>query len=398
MSATTGVGARHVCSGSLIDRSTVLTSAHCLHDVTVDEMVVIVGADNYMSAAKEQMHKVTSFAHPGFEYRAFAVRNDIALLFLETCVSQEMSFPTLAVGEDDDLTCLPASTVGFGKSEQVPADLFIPDGQLRSLVAPQRFHSHPICREAFVSFVLKTRFMSTTVAQSTHQLISSSIDSTIGCYGGSAEDRAHGFPCEGDSGGPVFSSTTGRLVGVTSFSSQNCGTLPNYYSRVSKYSAWIESQRTKHVHSCTTGRGRTHDHTLASKSGASSGIPHLLSQLNSTTEERCPFAFHLLENLVASSTTPSGVLREACSGFLTCIDEHNPVRSVDIVNELLSVITASLRESTIVPAEFRRLASRLLLCNSEFEMYYDDIRDEADVTLDFMSKSPAKDECKLITS
>lgn len=395
MLAENGVPGRHVCSGTLISKNTVLTSAHCIHDVSVEEMVVVVGADNYLSSASEQVYKIASFAQPGFEYRAFAVRNDIALLFLATCVSDEIEFPKLASSDSADSTCSHAMTVGFGKSEQVPAELYVPDGKLRKLSGEQFFHSNEICRNAFVSFILQNRFSSENVPSATKDLIASSIDSSMGCYGGQTADRARGYPCEGDSGGPVLNTASGVIVGVTSFSSQSCGTLPNYYTRVSSYSGWIKSETAKHANECSgrkAGKGR--------KLGASEkhDLSPVLRQLNTTAIEFCPSALHYVNSIVMSPTTPVASVREACADFISCLDKNSAVRSIHIVNAILDATPSTLNDSETVPVAFRRLVSRLMLCNSEFEMYYHDFETESLATDDFMNKNPAKDECKLITS
>ena len=73
-------------------------------------------------------------------------------------------------------------------------------------------------------------------------------------------DKYHKNTCRGDSGGPLMCESFGTvfLVGVASYGLVNCTDTKNYpsvFTRVYKYTKWIEENKGKSVKSTTKPKG-----------------------------------------------------------------------------------------------------------------------------------------------
>lgn len=384
---------KHICTGSIIKRRVVLTAAHCAHHLAASELVVVTGVGAASPEAAIDVFKVTGISHPGFRHQHFAPVNDLALLFLDRCISAITVFPMLASGRNSvERSCTQAKTYGFGRHEIIPPDLFIPDGSLRSLTRDQRFHSDPVCREAFTLYTLETLYKSSPVSETINTLIMDSINSNVGCYGGDQKARSKGFTCEGDSGGPVFDSDSNTLVGVTSFSSEICGTLPNYFTRIGPFSRWIYDEIKKNPHTCD--RDNDLEYLVQSKrkleESKNSNHP-LLNLITRAVTESCSIT--LLNEALSNPTVPTAEIQNLCNSFLACLEDATATPAVDLTSALLAMFPSELEEIA-EPMLTKQGISRILLCSSAYETFYENWHLEADITFRYMEMPPAKNECK----
>ena len=398
---------RHVCTGTLIYNDVVLTAAHCIHDVSVESTVVLVGCDNYLLATSDQIFKVASFSHPGFIYRGFTAQNDIALLFLSRCAKAVVPFPLLATQtSEQDATCTSVESVGFGKSERIPAHLFVPDGKMRALSHSQSVHSNFVCKAAFVRHTVQTEYKSKQVSKAAMDLLSHSITDNMGCYGGEETAVVHGYPCEGDSGGPVLNRATRALIGISSFSSESCGTLPNYFTRVGMYSSWIKAEISKRKRLVCAG-DRAVDNIFVTGTPSSRILSEprneptpesdqALSNMTTAIQVSCTSEFTAINSALREPTVPLQDIRDGCVAYLRCIETATGTRTVDTANFLLDRFPSNLNEAMDAPLETKTMISRFLLCTSTYELFYKSLADESGVTPSYMATTPANAECKAV--
>lgn len=391
---------RHVCSGTLIAHDLVLTAAHCIEDLTVESTMVVLGRDPHTSELS-----VSGFSHPGFKYQGFAARNDIALLFLSSCVETGVEFPRISLDESNgDAPCTEIETMSFGKSERIPSDLYVPDGRLRALSENQFIHSHSVCRTAFSEYITKTKFGRNYITETAKSLIDDSVPETIACYGGESTALKTGFTCEGDSGGPVLNKATGEIIGVSSFTSDVCGTLPNYFTRVSNYTDWIRTEiLRKGPLNCnrndslkylspyfTPAPERKLEIILQKKV---QDIASLLFTINESVDHECTKSFGDLNQLLVSTILTSRVVTDECGSFLSCMSNASGISPTDLTNNLLHAFPSNLEGTEGIPFKTRKLVSRILLCTSAIELFFESVQTEAEINATYMDNAPAKTEC-----
>lgn len=391
---------RHVCSGTLIAHDLVLTAAHCIEDLTVESTIVVIGSEHNNTKLS-----VSGFSHPGFKYQGFAARNDIALLFLSSCYETSVEFPRISLGKSNgDAQCTEIETISYGKSERIPSDLYVPDGKLRALSENQFIHSHSVCRTAFSEYITKTKFGRKYITETAKSLIDDSVPETIACYGGESTALKTGFTCEGDSGGPVLNKATGEIIGVSSFTSDVCGTLPNYFTRVSNYTDWIRTEALrkgplncnrndslKYLSSDDTSAQERKLATILQKKVHD--IASLLFTIHDSVDNECTRYFGDLNQLLVSTTSTSRAVTDECGSFLSCMSNASGISPTDLTNNLLHAFPSNLEGTEGIPYTTRKLVSRILLCTSAIELFFESVQTEAEINASYMDNAPAKTEC-----
>jgi len=391
---------RHVCTGVLILPDVVLTAAHCLVGYEIRELNVLVGNSSTPAT-------IASTVNPAFVFNGFTGHNDISLVFLENCVSEISRFPLLDAGIEESV-CKPVEGLGFGRSEQIPPSIYVPDGKLRSVTSNQHIHSHEVCKSAFVNHLIKTEFSDTPINPTMMTLIETSVSNTIGCYGGDLAAFEAGYPCDGDSGGPVIAKDTKTVIGITSFGAEICGTTPNYYTRVSEYAHWIRSQLTRRKRNKCPHDPASLDsifnHELPgppSRNLAPTGTTLELSEvtdlLTKYANSSCKPQFDQLNTYLGTSRPVTRGVREKCASLISCLDSGSEANSAKMANTFLHAFPSGIAETTLLTYAQRKSVSRLLLCTSEYEGFYRSFERDTQINESYMNVAPAGSECASVT-
>ncbi|KAJ4990925.1 trypsin A chain (extracellular trypsin protease) [Stagonosporopsis vannaccii] len=202
-------GARHFCAGSLLDSTTVLTAAHCLHLSTSDWKAsdMNVRARSLSSKSGGTLARVSSVvAHPN--YTGGTLANDIGIVKLHSPLAAEdgIAFASMASSGSDPDAGTMTTVAGWG--DTYPGDR---NGsrQLREVDVP--VVSRETCATIFRDLEYDSGDLYPNV---TEDMICA----------GYIDDFDNGKDsCQGDSGGPLVDTNTGIIVRVVSWGSPECG-------------------------------------------------------------------------------------------------------------------------------------------------------------------------------
>lgn len=217
------------CGGTIITADWVVTAAHCVDDVTPNQVDVVAGVHDLSNPGANFQRRTLAqiVVHPG--WNTANGDNDIALLKLSAPIAERpASGGTLPIqhldlvpGNVGDLAGRDVTVTGWGNRKADPPGGPPPD-------YPSRLHkvTVPVADQA------------SCVAAYAHL---NPVTDNMLCAGqlGSGKDA-----CQGDSGGPLAYQNNGtwQLAGVVSWG-EGCA-HPNYYgvyARVSRYVDWIGS-------------------------------------------------------------------------------------------------------------------------------------------------------------
>jgi secreted trypsin-like serine protease len=205
------------CGGTLIDKDSVLTAAHCLVNPKPDKLQVVIGR-TALTQNRGQLRSVSRrFIHPRYNRNGY----DAAVLKLSRPV-QGIKPIKLATAKQNNLE-KPGhilATAGWGVVKQRPGPFDI-----------RTFRMH----EVSVPVVSDSRAKRTYQSQGLKY--SPSLDVAAGKKGNGS--------CFGDSGGPLFDSGSRTQVGITSYGAGRCGQAgyPAVYTEVNnpQIGKWILS-------------------------------------------------------------------------------------------------------------------------------------------------------------
>jgi secreted trypsin-like serine protease len=196
------------CGGTLIDKDSVLTAAHCLVNPKPDKLQVVVGR-TALNQKWGQLRSVSHrFIHPRYNGNGYGY--DAAILKLSRPVKSIKPIK-LATAKQNNLE-KPGhilTTAGWGVVKQRPGPFDI-----------RTFRMH----EVSVPVVSDSRAKRAYQSQGLKYLPSLQV---------AAGKKGNG-PCFGDSGGPLFDSGSRTQVGITSHGAGGCGQAryPAVYTEV----------------------------------------------------------------------------------------------------------------------------------------------------------------------
>ncbi|XP_055642291.1 phenoloxidase-activating factor 1 [Toxorhynchites rutilus septentrionalis] len=221
------------CSGSIIARQIILTTAHCalakadnyrLSSVRIGDYDTRTDPDcgsTGFCAPAAINHAVSQIiVHP--DYVDGQYHHDIALLVLRTPINYTVAAQPICLHRKrQDLTVgRRVQIIGWGKLSTSGTK----SPEMQSLEVPLQSWDH--CSRAYAS---------TGALQSTK-----SIDGEWMCAGGEGRDACLGF-----GGAPLIIREQGRYgqIGIMSFGAETCGALnmPSVYTSIAHYAQWIEA-------------------------------------------------------------------------------------------------------------------------------------------------------------
>ncbi|XP_069687385.1 trypsin-1-like [Periplaneta americana] len=216
-----GNGSFHWCGGTIIDSEHIITAAHCLSGIPVEELIVFAGVLNktwQSSESTKVVRNVTQvFLHEDFVYEKYL--NDIAIMKVSPAFPEDNSaLQPMQLRKEEAPLGLNCTTSGWGllDSEEYPDILqivsvpYIPEDECRQIYELNNYTENEIYPGM-----------------------------TCAGYEQGGKDA-----CAGDSGGPL--QCGGLLTGIVSWGA-GCAE-PNYpgvYADVVYYKEWIATQLAK---------------------------------------------------------------------------------------------------------------------------------------------------------
>jgi len=209
----------HSCGGSIVDRKTIVTAAHCIHGNLEGAGLTIVAGEHTLdehSGTEQTIFVERVIEHP--DYDPDTMDSDIAILKLKQKINYSDKVRPVCVTDktpEKNTVCTAAGWGTLTSGGQVANDL-------QEVDLPVVLNDH--C----------SKWMEDTLQQ-----MGATLTDTMLCAG----LRAGGVDsCQGDSGGPLTCEVDGvtKLVGATSWGI-GCGMEdhPGLYAKVSKFHSWI---------------------------------------------------------------------------------------------------------------------------------------------------------------
>jgi chymotrypsin len=302
---------RNWCGGSILDKDTILTAAHCIDFITnVSRLEIVVGKHNLSSPNINNLYSVSRIIiHP--QWNTTTVRNDVAILKLTTSLifSNEV-FPVCLPSANSHSFLYGKNVVatGWGRTQSgEPADL-LQQAQLK------------VINETFFYLLNGTIFV-----PSEQYAVIEYVD----------RNNSDTNTCSGDSGGPLvyFDGNKWTLYGVTSYgfvdNAQNCLTsLPSVFQSVPFYLEFING----FLNSSATS-------TIASTSTQQQTDTRSVNESSTTTTQ-------LPTTLITSTIAPTTTTRSVSTPTTPTIATTTAQSNSSATSTIASTSARSLSSST----------------------------------------------------
>ena len=207
---------RHICGGSIIAETWILTAAHCLHGLSTNAIQVIAG-DHVTTVVEsaEQLYLPKRFVlHEEYDFNT--LHNDIALIELAEPIHYNREIAPVCLPTSLPTPRAICTATGWGLTLRTGNQTHL--NELHIPIVP-----HHVCSSA--------------------EYWGNGVTPDMVCAG----YQRHSV-CRGDSGGSLVWNNNGNspysLVGVTSFVAKYCnthqGTKPSVFTNVYNYLGWIQ--------------------------------------------------------------------------------------------------------------------------------------------------------------
>ena len=208
-------GGGHMCGGSIIDPSVILTASHCVAGVPTADLAVRAGVSDHTDTQGQDRTVARVIDHPdGFDDSA-----DVALLVLSEPLDLGPAVQTLDLASADDVAAAVEAVVsGWGATSE-----YDEAGTQILLSAQVPLLDDSTCAAALAAH----EFGDDASLQAAREL----------CAEGTGEGS-----CYGDSGGPlsiVGEDGRPKLAGVVSWGLE-CGYSPGVFTEVPAFADWIQ--------------------------------------------------------------------------------------------------------------------------------------------------------------
>ncbi|MBI4885017.1 MAG: serine protease [Actinobacteria bacterium] len=203
----------HICGGTVIDATHVVTAAHCTEGETASGLTVVAGVTDLDDSNSQRLPVTAIFSHPGYANGEAA---DISILQLGAPLTFGATVSSIAMASEADIdTATGAVVSGWGALGEND------DGTTILQSTPI-----PLVDDASCEVLMEAAGSGIVPASEL-------------CAGGDGTDS-----CYGDSGGPlvVFDAAgVARLAGIVSWGTE-CGTAtPGAYTEVPAFTDWMAS-------------------------------------------------------------------------------------------------------------------------------------------------------------
>ncbi|XP_072754586.1 chymotrypsin-1-like [Anoplolepis gracilipes] len=197
----------HICGGSIIAPTKILTAAHCLRNVTPSNLRILTGT---IDSTRGQFHAVQSIrVHPNYMHGAsYAWQNDVAVITLQSPIQYNQYQSPIALADSQTAANTLCILSGWGKTSA--------NGPL----APR---------------LLKMYQYVILLSQCQQKHYSMPLTNSHVC---ALNQRGIGA-CQGDSGGPLIAN--GKQIGITSWVVPCAAGEPDAYTNVFYHLNFIRS-------------------------------------------------------------------------------------------------------------------------------------------------------------